>query len=94
MRVWEFDEANFEWKKTLEFPILMSHRYFGKKVDLNCTNYDNVMMICISSFEFSSLLCNIIENSWLEFPCSLPRGYDIKNFVFAFPFEPRFEATV
>ncbi|XP_057817635.2 F-box only protein 13 [Cryptomeria japonica] len=96
VRIWEFDEANSEWKQALAMPVSMSHRYFGMKADLNCTAYDNLMMICISSCEFSCLvLCNIIENSWLELPlCSLTGDCDIKKFVSAFPFEPRLEAPV
>jgi len=46
----------------------MSQQYNEKKVDINNIGYDKLIMICVSFGQFSSeVLCNILENSLLEF---------------------------
>lgn len=96
VRIWEFNETQSEWVQVLAMPPSMSQQYYGKKADINCIGYDNLIMICVSSGQFNSqVLCNILENSWLELPpCYLPGSQKVEKFVSAFPFEPKLEASV
>eukprot|EP01018_Ginkgo_biloba_P004916 Gb_24549 [translate_table: standard] len=96
VRIWEFYEAKSEWVHVLAMPPAISHEYCGKKADINCVGYDSLIMICISSRRFHhTVLCNIVENSWLELPrCYVPGSRKVKKFVSAFSFEPRLEALV
>lgn len=98
VRIWEFYEAKGEWIQVLAMPPAISHEYFGKKADINCIGYANLIMICISSRRFHRVvLCDILENTWLELPrCYVPgtRKAKHKIFISAFSFEPRVEAQV
>eukprot|EP01018_Ginkgo_biloba_P039462 Gb_09933 [translate_table: standard] len=96
VRIWEFNEAKSEWVQVLAMPPAMSHHFYGKKADINCTGYDNLIMICVSSRRFYSLLlCNIAENSWHELPCCyIPGSRKVKKFVSSVSFEPRLDALV
>lgn len=96
IRIWELYDTKSEWVQVLVLPPAMSHDYFGKKADINCVGYDNLVMICISSCRLHRvILCNIVNNSWLELPrCYVSGSRKVKRFVSAFPFEPRLEALV
>lgn len=96
IRIWELNDTRSEWVQVLALPPATSHDYFGKNADINCVGYDNLVMICISSRRLHRvILCNIVNNSWLELPrCYVPGSRKLKKFVSAFPFEPRLEALV
>lgn len=91
IRIWELHDTKSEWVQVLALPPEKSQDYFGKKADINCVGYDNLVMICISSRRlYRVILWNIENNSCRE----LPRSKKVKKVASAFPFEPRLEASV
>ncbi|CAI9094549.1 OLC1v1030309C1 [Oldenlandia corymbosa var. corymbosa] len=96
LRVWKFDELAQSWDQIAAMPPSMSHEFYGKKVDINCSGGGNEkqVLVCLNSAEVCSyFLCNLVENQWEEVPkCSV--GGEVKDFSCAFTFEPRIEASV
>ncbi|KAJ8531323.1 hypothetical protein K7X08_026757 [Anisodus acutangulus] len=94
LRVWRFDEKEWTWNQVLAMPAAISHEFYGKKVDINCSGTGEQMFVCISNSADEScryFLCNLIGNEWTELPaCSGVDGY----FSCAFSFQPRIEASV
>ncbi|XP_058103767.1 F-box only protein 13-like [Magnolia sinica] len=96
LRVWEFDSDEEEWMQIMAMPPAMSKIYYGKKADINCVGYGDLIMVCISSLCFHRVvMCNIAEGTWVELPrCYKPRTRTMKRFVSAYAFEPRIESCV
>ncbi|XXG66719.1 hypothetical protein AAC387_Pa06g0240 [Persea americana] len=96
LRVWEFDWGEGEWKQLMAMPPAMSNVYYGKKVDINCVGYEDLIMMCISSRRFHQVvMCNISEGTWMELPkCYAPGTRTLKKFASAYCSEPRIEAHV
>lgn len=91
VRIWELNEAETQWVQVLAMPPALSHQFYGKNADINCTGYHNFIMICISSHRCHYLvLCNIVENSWQEIPPCYSPGSNVAviDFFSAFSFEP------
>ncbi|XP_016512502.1 F-box only protein 13-like [Nicotiana tabacum] len=97
LRVWKFDEKSWIWNQGLAMPVAISHEFYGKKVDINCTGGDGEkMFVCISNAADEScryFLCNLVGNEWTELPACSVDGYN-RKFSCAFSFQPRIEASV
>ncbi|KAL0330849.1 UNVERIFIED_CONTAM: F-box only protein 13 [Sesamum angustifolium] len=88
LRVWTWDDGI----QCCDMP--MSHKFYGKKVDINCTGAGKEMLVCVNSGQLCSyVMCNLAANEWVELPeCnSNEKG---REFVCAFSFEPRIEASI
>ncbi|XP_021276653.1 F-box only protein 13 [Herrania umbratica] len=94
LRVWRFDEKAKSWNQIAAMPPSMSHEFYGKKVDVNCVGAGDQIFICLSSAELCSyVLCDLVDNNWVELPkCSM--NGEALEFMSAFSFEPRIEASV
>ncbi|XP_038990260.1 F-box only protein 13-like [Phoenix dactylifera] len=91
LRVWKFDRS---WRQVAAMPPSMSHEFYGKKVDINCIGSGDMIFICINSGDCSSyVLCNVVADEWKELPKCCVNG-KAKEFMSAFSFEPRLEASV
>ncbi|KAE8682611.1 F-box only protein 13 [Hibiscus syriacus] len=94
LRVWRFDEKTKTWIQIASMPPAMSHEFYGKKVDVNCAGAGDQLFICLSSAEVCSyVLCDIVANEWVELPKCCMNG-EAMDFMSAFSFEPRIEASV
>ncbi|GAV69649.1 F-box-like domain-containing protein [Cephalotus follicularis] len=94
LRVWRFVEDNRSWHQVAAMPPAMSHGLYGKKVDINCVGAGNQIFICLNSPEiFSYVLCDLVANEWVELPKCYMNG-KVVEFMSAFSFEPRIEASV
>ncbi|MBA0774083.1 hypothetical protein Gotri_009319 [Gossypium trilobum] len=94
IRVWRFDEKTKTWNQIAGMPPSMSHEFYGKKVDINCLGAGNQIFICLSSAELCSYVrCDIVTNEWVEVPKCCLNG-EAMEFMSAFSFEPRIEASV
>ncbi|KAL3500339.1 hypothetical protein ACH5RR_039432 [Cinchona calisaya] len=94
LRVWKFDENGQSWHQIAAMPPAMSHGFYGKKVDINCTGAGHQILVCLNSADVCSyFLCNSVDNEWIEVPNCYVNG-EAKEFVCAFTFEPRIEASV
>ncbi|CAA3021472.1 F-box only 13 [Olea europaea subsp. europaea] len=96
LRVWKWDEKNQFWVQIAAMPPAMSHEFYGKKVDINCTGTGNghQMLVCLNSAEnYSYALCNLVTNEWIELPQCHMNG-ESKELVCEFSFEPRIEASL
>lgn len=94
LRVWRFSEATRSWTQVAAMPPAMSHEFYGKKADINCVGCGDRMLICVNSGEFRSyILCDLVLNEWIELPKCAVDG-KAKEFMSAFSFEPRVEASV
>ncbi|KAK8513696.1 hypothetical protein V6N13_002424 [Hibiscus sabdariffa] len=94
LRVWRFDEKTRTWNHIAGMPPAMSHEFYGKKVDVNCVGAGDQIFICLSSAELCSyVLCDIVANEWVELPKCCMNG-EAMDFMSAFSFEPRIEASV
>ncbi|XP_020212326.1 F-box only protein 13 [Cajanus cajan] len=94
LRVWKYDEANRGWHQVAAMPAANSHEWYGKKADINCVGAGNQIFICLSSTELCTyILCDLETNKWVELPKCCINGEDI-DFMSAFSFEPRIEASV
>ncbi|KAH0697909.1 hypothetical protein KY290_016287 [Solanum tuberosum] len=94
LRIWKFDENEWAWNQVLAMPSAISHEFYSKKVDINCTGSSEHMFVCISNSGSTDdescryFLCKLAENEWTELPaCS-------GKFSCAFSFQPRIEASV
>lgn len=94
LRVWKFDEHARAWRQIAAMPPAMSHEFYGKKVDINCAAAGHQILICINSGELCRyILCDLVANEWIELPQFMEEG-EAKEFMSAFSFEPRVEASV
>lgn len=94
LRVWKYDEANRSWQQIAAMPAAMSHEWYGKKADINCVGAGNRIFICLNSPELCTyILCDLITNNWVELPKCCISG-EVIEFMSAFSFEPRIEASV
>ncbi|KAL0323939.1 UNVERIFIED_CONTAM: F-box only protein 13 [Sesamum calycinum] len=94
LRVWTWDDGIQCWRQIAAMPPSMSHKFYGKKVDINCTGAGKEMLVCVNSGQLCSyVMCNLAANEWVELPeCnSNEKG---REFVCAFSFEPRIEASI
>ncbi|KAI3468329.1 hypothetical protein Pfo_024992 [Paulownia fortunei] len=94
LRVWTWDDSIQSWHQIAAMPPYMSHKFYGKKVDINCTGAaGQQMLVCVNSAELCSyVMCNLVANEWVELPHCYTNG-KAKEFVCAFSFEPRIEAS-
>ncbi|CDP17891.1 unnamed protein product [Coffea canephora] len=94
LRVWRFDEKDQSWHQIAAMPPAMSHGFYGKRVDINCAGAGQQILVCLNSAEVCSyFLCHLMVNEWIEVPKYHING-DAKDFICAFTFEPRIEASV
>ena len=94
LRVWKFDEDTRAWRQIAAMPPAMSHEFYGKKVDINCAAAGHQILICINSGELCRyILCDLVANQWIELPQCIKED-EAKEFMSAFSFEPRIEASV
>lgn len=94
LRVWRFDEEARTWHQIAAMPPAMSHEWYGKKVDINCVGAGDQILICMNSNDlYTYLLCDLIENQWTVLPKCYMNGEAVE-FMSAFSFEPRIEASV
>jgi len=94
LRVWRFDEANRCWQQIAAMPAAMSHEWYGKKPDINCVGAGSRIFICLNSPELCTyVLCDLVTNNWVELPKCCING-EVMEFMSAFSFEPRIEASV
>jgi hypothetical protein len=94
LRVWRYDEEIRSWQQIAAMPPAMSHEWFGRKVDINCVGAGHRILICSNSGElFSYVLCDLVTNEWVELPKCCMNGEAVE-FMSAFSFEPRIEASV
>ncbi|KAG8635992.1 F-box only protein 13 [Manihot esculenta] len=94
LRVWRFDGVTRSWQQIAAMPPAMSHEFYGKKVDINCVGAGDQIFICLNSAGFFSyILCDLRTNAWVELPKCFINGEAVE-FMSAFSFEPRIEASV
>ncbi|KAJ7958439.1 F-box only protein [Quillaja saponaria] len=94
LRVWKYVEDNQSWQQIVAMPPSMSHEWYGKKVDINCVGAGDQILICLNSTELCTyFLCDLVTNTWVELPKCCMNGEAIE-FMSAFSFEPRIEASV
>ncbi|KAK8520354.1 hypothetical protein V6N13_031190 [Hibiscus sabdariffa] len=94
LRVWWYDLKTKTWNQIAAMPPAMSHEFYDKKLDINCVGAGNQIFICLSSAELCSyVLYNFVTDQWVELPeCSM--NGEALEFMSAFSFEPRIEASV
>ncbi|PIN04847.1 hypothetical protein CDL12_22611 [Handroanthus impetiginosus] len=93
LRVWTWDDSIQSWRQIAAMPPAMSHKFYGKKVDINCSGAGQRMFVCVNSAEVCSyVMCDLGANEWVELPECCNDG-EVKEFVCAFSFEPRIEAS-
>ncbi|XP_057432750.1 F-box only protein 13-like [Lotus japonicus] len=91
LRVWKYDEG---WHQIAAMPVANSHEWFGKKADINCVGAGNQIFVCLNSPEICTyVLCDLETNKWVELPKCCLNG-EVMDFMSAFSFEPRIEASV
>ena len=94
LRVWKYDEASRGWHQIAAMPAANSHEWYGKKADINCVGAGNQIFICLNSTELCTyVMCDLETNKWVELPNCCINGQVI-DFMSAFSFEPRIEASV
>lgn len=94
LRVWKYDEANKCWIQIAMMPPAMSHEWYGKKADINCVGAGDRIFICLNSHDLCTyILYDLASNTWVELPKCCLNG-EILEFMSAFSFEPRIEASV
>ncbi|KAF2304244.1 hypothetical protein GH714_028835 [Hevea brasiliensis] len=94
LRVWRFDGVIRSWHQIAVMPPAMSQEFYGKNVDINCVGAGDQIFICLNSSEFFSyILCDLRTNDWVELPKCFRNGEAVE-FMSAFSFEPRIEASV
>ncbi|KAJ1380982.1 Galactose oxidase/kelch, beta-propeller [Sesbania bispinosa] len=94
LRVWKYDEANRGWQQIAAMPAANSHEWYGKKADINCVGAGNQIFVCLNSPELCTyILCDLETNKWVELPKCCING-EVIDFMSAFSFEPRIEASV
>ncbi|KAL3650908.1 hypothetical protein CASFOL_007311 [Castilleja foliolosa] len=96
VRVWKWDDKMLTWRQVAAMPPFMSHKFYGKKADVNCAGAagEGIVFVCVSSEEMCSyVMCDLGANEWAELPECWVDG-EVNEFVTAFSFEPRIEASV
>lgn len=94
LRVWRFDENRRSWQQIAAMPPAMSHEFYGKKVDINCVGAGDRILVCLNAAEFFGyVMCDVRSNEWVELPGCYRNGEAVE-FMSAFSFEPRIEASV
>ncbi|KAF7830392.1 F-box only protein 13-like [Senna tora] len=94
LRVWKYNEADRRWHQIAAMPPAMSHEWYGKKADINCVGAGDRIFICLNSSEICTyVLCDLASNTWVELPKCCING-EVMEFMSAFSFEPRIEASV
>ncbi|XP_030530675.1 F-box only protein 13 [Rhodamnia argentea] len=94
LRMWRYDEGNRSWQQVMAMPPAMAHEFYGKKVDINCLGAGDRILICLNSSElFRYILYDSVGNEWTELPTCDVKG-EVMEFMSAFSFEPRIEASV
>ncbi|CAL0327160.1 unnamed protein product [Lupinus luteus] len=94
LRVWKYDEDNRGWHQIAAMPAAMSHDWYAKKADINCVGAGNQIFICLNFSELCTyILCDLVNNKWVELPKCCING-QVMDFMSAFSFEPRIEASV
>lgn len=94
LRVWKYDEANRQWHQIAAMPPAMSNEWYGKKADINCVGAGDRIFICLNSSELCAyVLFDLASNAWVELPRCCING-EVIEFMSAFSFEPRIEASV
>ncbi|CAI8606002.1 unnamed protein product [Vicia faba] len=94
LRVWKFNEANRCWQQIAAMPASMSHEWYGKKPDINCVGAGSRIFICLNSPELCTyVMSDLVTNKWVELPKCCING-EVMEFMSAFSFEPRIEASV
>ncbi|WOL11563.1 F-box only protein 13 [Canna indica] len=95
VRIWKFSREVGSWQQVAAMPPSMSHEFYGKKLDINCTGWRNMILICINNYNhFSSCVMFHMEaNEWMVLPKCCVDG-SAKEFMSAFSFEPRLEVAV
>ncbi|KZV36475.1 F-box only protein 13 [Dorcoceras hygrometricum] len=95
IRVWKWDENMDAWKQIAAMPPASSHKFYGKKVDINCCGAGDEMLVCLNSAEVCTyVMCNLVRNEWIELPQCYTDEDKTREFVCAFSFEPRIEADI
>ncbi|XP_073285296.1 F-box only protein 13-like [Primulina huaijiensis] len=95
LRVWKWDENMHAWQQIAAMPPASSHKFYGKKVDINCSGAGDEMLVCLYSAEVCSyVMCNLVRNEWIELPQCYTEDDKTREFVCAFSFEPRIEADI
>ncbi|KAJ4790778.1 F-box only protein [Rhynchospora pubera] len=94
LRFWKYSSRDRSWYQVAAMPASLSHEFYAKKVDINCVGHGDEVLLCVNSSECSScLMCDLKNNKWVEMPKCYVDGKE-KEFLSAFPFEPRLEAIV
>ncbi|KAM7264534.1 hypothetical protein ACFE04_002217 [Oxalis oulophora] len=94
VRVWKFEETIGSWSQVAVMPPAMSHELYGKDMDVNCGGAGEKIFMCLSSANFFSyVLCDVATNEWVELPKQFTSG-ESAEFMSAFSFEPRIEASL
>lgn len=94
LRMWRYNEVNRSWQQITAMPPAMAHEFYGKKVDINCLGAGDRVLICLNSSElFKYILYDSVGNEWIELPTCDMKGEPME-FMSAFSFEPRIEASV
>lgn len=95
LRIWRFDETGKFWHQIGAMPPAMSHEFYGKKVDINCSaGNGEKIMVCFNSAEICRyFLYDLVCNKWIQLPNCHVKG-ELREFSCAFSFEPRIEASV
>ncbi|KAI9118278.1 hypothetical protein K1719_010610 [Acacia pycnantha] len=94
LRVWRYDEAGRCWHQIAAMPAAMSHEWYGKKADINCVGVNDQIFICLNSPELCTYaVCDLRTKEWIELPQCCIKGHEME-FMSAFSFEPRIEASV
>lgn len=94
LRVWKYDEANRCWHQIAAMPAAMSHEWYGKKADINCVGANDQIFICLNSPELCTyVVCDLVRNTWVQLPKCFIKG-EVMEFMSAFSFEPRIEASL
>ncbi|KAE8678723.1 F-box only protein 13 [Hibiscus syriacus] len=94
LRVWRSDLKMKTWNQIAAMPPAMSHESYDKKLDINCVGAGDQIFISLSSAELCSyVLYDFATSRWVELPECWMNGESLE-FVSAFSFEPRIEASV
>lgn len=94
LNVWKFLEEEKAWQQVASMPPCMSHEFYGKKVDINCVGYGDLIMVCMNSYEVNRyMMCDVKTNEWVELPKCFLNGKE-EEFVSALSFEPRIEVNL
>ncbi|KZV43146.1 ubiquitin-protein ligase [Dorcoceras hygrometricum] len=67
IRVWKWDENMDAWQQIAAMPPASSHKFYGKKVDINCSGAGDEMLVCLNSAEVCTyVMCNLVRKNGLN----------------------------